>query len=95
VDLEGAAIDKQFGDPGLEVGCINRFLERETMSHVNGKLGILSTNELALCPPPASAPADDTDGHRVEQHHWDHESGSVSTHAHIWYCSSQFQLTWC
>jgi hypothetical protein len=34
-------------------------------------------------PPPSSAAADGLDGHHVEQHHWDCDSGSVSTQTHI------------
>jgi hypothetical protein len=79
---ESATMDKQFGDLKLEVGHINRFLERETMSHAIEKLGILNTNESAPRPP-SSAPIDGPDGHRIEHHHRDRESGSVSTQTHI------------
>jgi hypothetical protein len=82
-DVERVEMDRQLEGLKLEVGRINRFLECETMANNHTKLGIFSTTESALAPPPSSTIADGPDRHRVAHHHRDCESGSLNTHPHI------------
>jgi hypothetical protein len=80
---ERVDMEKPLGDLKLEVGRINRFLERESMANPHTKPSIISTTESASAPPPSSTIADGPNGHRVAHHHQDHEYGSINTHPHI------------
>jgi hypothetical protein len=82
-NAEHVEMDKQMGSLKLKVGCIDRFLERESMANSHTKPGIINTIETAPAPPPSSNIFDGPYGHRVPHHHRDRESGSVDTHPHI------------
>jgi hypothetical protein len=65
-EAERMDLDKHFSGLKLEVGRLNRFMERETMAFPQGRPGILNVNDSASAhPPPSNGP----NKHRVESSH--------------------------
>jgi hypothetical protein len=62
---------------------MNRLLERESMANPKGKLGIIRTSEMAFASPPLSATIVGPNGHHIDPHLWEHETGSVNTPTHV------------
>jgi hypothetical protein len=53
-ESEHAKLGKRFMGLKLEVSCINRFLEHESMEHAHEKSGILAMNESAFARQPST-----------------------------------------
>jgi hypothetical protein len=70
--------DKRIDDLKLEVHCINRLLERETLDNNHTKPGIFGPKELAHGAPHVGSTADGPKGHCSAHMFWDYEIGSQS-----------------
>jgi hypothetical protein len=78
-DVELVDQGKHVTDLKLEVTRLNRFMERENLTNLQGRSSILTTNESAPTGPAPTTNIDGPDGHRSDLHARDREFGMMFT----------------